>query len=338
MASNVAENSTLKTLEERLAGYNLRGQWQIDASRPQRVRKGPQNQVFIEPSSSGIGHIWQWDKVAPFLRDSLAALTESHTARRTLIMNNPALPRMGTTHTLVASIQIIGPGEIAWAHRHTINAFRFIIEGGPDVTTVVDGVPLTMEPYDLILTPGWMWHDHHNRSAKPAIWFDGLDVPFVLAMNQNFYEEFGEASQDIRAGASSSHRYAWRETRPRLEAIAASGAIDKREGAVFDYASPTGGPTLPTLHCRVHLLPPGFEGVAHRRTSSAVLFAVEGEGTAAVEDKTLTWGRHDTVAVPNWSWLRLTNRSKTKPAILFSMEDSPVVKTFGFYREESAPA
>lgn len=337
MASNVADNGTLKALEDRLAGYNLRGQWQLDANRPQRVRKGPQNQVFIEPSSSGVGHLWQWDKVTPFLADSLATLTESHTARRTLIMNNPGLPRMGTTHTLVASIQIIGAGEIAWAHRHSINAFRFIIDGGPDVTTVVDGVALTMEPYDLILTPGWMWHDHHNRSSKPAVWFDGLDVPFVLALNQNFYEEFGEASQDLRADAPSASpfRYPWSETRPRLEAIAATGRIDPREGAVFHYAGPTGGPTMATLNCRVHLLPPGFDGLAYRRTTSAILFAVEGDGTATIEDKELTWGRHDTIAVPNWSWLRLANRSKSKPAILFSMDDSPIVKTFGFYRDET---
>jgi len=355
LASKVNDNGRggsekLKALEERMAGYNLRGQWALEANRPQRVGKNKQNQVFIEPSSSGVGHVWQWDRMVPFLNESLDALTDSYTARRTLIMSNPALPR-GTTHTLLASVQIIGPGEMAWAHRHTINALRFVIQGGPDVYTVVDGVPLAMEPYDLILTPGWMWHDHHNQSAKPAMWLDGLDVPFTLALNQNFYEELGEAAQEPRRGPAPSpllrpagtagerqgpFRYPWKETRPRLEALAAEGAVHSHDGVALDYVNPaTGGPTLPTLTCRIHWLPPGFEGRWHRRTTSSVLFAVEGEGRAIVEDKELDWARHDTVAVPNWSWIKLINRSRTAPAILFSMSDSPILKTFGLYREES---
>jgi gentisate 1,2-dioxygenase len=341
----------LKALEERMAAYNLRGQWAMDAGRPQRVVKGLQNQVVIEPSSSGVGHVWQWDKMTPFLDASLDALTDSYTARRTLIMSNPALPR-GTTHTLLASMQIIGPGEMAWAHRHTINALRFTIQGGPDVYTVVDGVPLTMEPYDLILTPGWTWHDHHNRSDRPAIWLDGLDVPFTLALNQNFYEELGEAAQEQRPGPApspllrpagadrerrrGSFRYPWAETRPRLAALAAEGAANPHHGAALDYVNPVdGGATLPTLACRIHWLPPGFEGKRHRRTTSSVLFAVEGEGRTVIDDKEIDWGRHDTVAVPNWSWVKLINRSRTAPAILFSMSDEPILKSFGLFREES---
>jgi gentisate 1,2-dioxygenase len=346
-----AGDTALKALEERMAGYHLQGQWAFGANRPQRVRRGPQNQAFIEPASAGVGHLWQWDKMVPFLDGSLAALTDSYTARRTLIMCNPALPR-GTTHTLLASMQIIGAGEMAWAHRHTINALRFVIQGGPEVSTVVDGVPLAMEPYDLILTPGWMWHDHHNQSAKPAIWLDGLDVPFTLALNQNFYEELGEAAQDRRSGPAPSpllrpagteanaprgpFRYPWAETRPRLEVLAADGAVHPSDGAVLEYVNPaTGGATLPTLACRVHWLPPGFEGRRVRRTTSSVLFAVEGEGRAVIEDKELDWSRHDTVAVPNWSWLRLVNRSRTAPAILFEMSDAPILNTFGLYREET---
>jgi 1-hydroxy-2-naphthoate dioxygenase len=351
VASTVGEDGKLKALEERMAAYNLRGQWAVEANRPQKVGKNKQNQVFIEPSSAGIGHLWQWDKMVPFLNASLDALTDSYTARRTLIMSNPALPR-GTTHTLLASMQIIGPGEMAWAHRHTISAFRFVVQGGPEVCTVVDGVPLTMEPYDLILTPSWTWHDHHNQSAKPAIWLDGLDVPFTLALNQNFYEEYGEAAQAQRRGPPPSPllraagqgsdgrtgpwRYPWTETRPRLQALAVDGAVDPLDGVVLDYVNPvTGGSTLPTLSCRIHWLPPGFEGKRHRRTTSAVYFAVEGNGTAVIEDKALDWSRHDTIASPNWSWLRLINRSRTESAILFSFNDSPILNTFGLYREEA---
>ena len=52
-------------------------------------------------------------------------LEESFTARRSLLFNNPGLPTGGTTHTLLMGIQMIKPGEIAWAHRHTLAAIRF---------------------------------------------------------------------------------------------------------------------------------------------------------------------------------------------------------------------
>ncbi|MGE5537752.1 MAG: cupin domain-containing protein [Gemmatimonas sp.] len=350
MATQVDGDAKLKALEERMAAYNLHGQWATSSQRPQRVRKTNKG-VSIEPAPGGVGHVWEWSKVLPFLHDSLDALTESYTARRTLILTNPGLPR-GTTQTLLASIQIIGPGEVAWAHRHTINAFRFTIQGGPEVSTVVDGVPLVMEPYDLVLTPGWLWHDHHNRSDKPAIWLDGLDVPLMIGLNQIFYEEYGEAAQDVHDGVDPSpspllrpswlpadaaprpFRYAWSDTLARLKSLAGESG-SPAEGITLDYVNPvTGGSTLRTLNCRAHLLPPGFTGAKHRQTSSSVFFVIDGEGAVTVEDKELTWGKHDSIAVPNWSWCRWSNRSRTEPALLFSMTDTPMLKAFGLHREE----
>jgi gentisate 1,2-dioxygenase len=58
----------------------------------------------------------------------------------------------GTTHTLLMGIQMIKPGEIAWAHRHTLAAIRFVIKGDGKVYSVVDGEKCPMEPNDLILT------------------------------------------------------------------------------------------------------------------------------------------------------------------------------------------
>ena len=71
-----------------------------------------------------------------------------------------------TTHTLSMGIQMIKPGEIAWAHRHTLAAIRFVIKGDGKVFTVVDGEKCPMEPYDLILTPQWTWHDHQQSDPR----------------------------------------------------------------------------------------------------------------------------------------------------------------------------
>ena len=115
------------------------------------------------------------------------------------------------------------------------------IQGSEKVFTVEDGRPLPMESYDLVLTPSWAWHDHHNESDQDAIWMDALDVPFTVGMNLNFYEEPGDISQQqtgaesltdvlYRNGAQKSHgarpfRYPWKET---------TRVLKKMEGADAD--------------------------------------------------------------------------------------------------------
>jgi gentisate 1,2-dioxygenase len=175
----------------------------------------------------------------------------------------------------------------------------------------------------------------------------------MIGLNQIFYEEYGEAAQDVHRDADTSaswlrpvwvpadtvlraHRYPWSETLERLKALS-SGHVDPCEGIALDYVNPTtGGSTLRTLNCRAHWLPPGFEGKKHRRTSSEMVFVIDGEGTVAIEDKELSWATHDSIAVPNWSWTRWINRSRSEPALLFSMTDTPMLDAFGLYRTETA--
>jgi gentisate 1,2-dioxygenase len=339
----------MQALEARMAAANLRGQWQIDANRPQNVRKGGNGQVFIEPASAGIPHVWRWTDMQQILQHAIEAMTESHTARRALMFTNPKLPR-GTVQNLVAGMQAVKAGEIAWAHRHTINALRFSIQGSEKVFTVVDGRPLPMESYDLVLTPSWAWHDHHNESDQSAIWMDALDVPFTVGMNLNFYEEPGDISQQqtgpellpdvlYRRGSEKSlgarpFRYAWKDTLRTLKAMEKEAA-DPYHGHLLEYINPTnGGPCLPTMKCQIQMLPPGFTGRLHRSTASSIAFVIQGEGRTMFADKEVDWGRHDTVAIPNWSWHRHVNPGR-EPAYLFTMTDSPILTTLGFYRAET---
>ena len=68
----------------------------------------------------------------------------------------PDQPRAAgvASNTLVANIQIVMPGEIARAHRHSAAALRLIIEGRGGYT-VVNGERVPMFPGDLVLTPNW---------------------------------------------------------------------------------------------------------------------------------------------------------------------------------------
>src|SRR5260370_6875991 len=91
-------------------------------------------------------------------------------------------------------IQLIMPGEIAPTHRHVPSALRVVVEGRGAYTTV-SGEKTLMRPGDFVTTPNWAWHDHGNETDEPMLWLDGLDMPFVLALNAMFYEEMGAGPQ-----------------------------------------------------------------------------------------------------------------------------------------------
>ena len=237
----------LEAFDTKLAGAHMRGQWKSEEFL-QRAIGGPK--------PAGVPMLWKWTDVTAMLEEAGSVFPDALQARRSLIFQNPGLQR-GTTHTINMGVQMIMPGEIAWAHRHSISALRFIIEGSPQLSTIVDGDPCVMEDFDLVLTPNWTWHDHHNQSDKPVYWVDVLDVPLVLGLNQTFYEP--GAGEDQPTDARARHpdailRYRWRDVARRL----AAAPLSKHDGRLFDYLDSAGGPTMPTLGCKVQNLPPGF--------------------------------------------------------------------------------
>lgn len=337
----------LKAFDEELRQLYITGQWQYD----ELLVK-----VIGGPRPKGEAYIWKWDTVYAKLIEACDALPQSFTARRSLLFQNPGIPGGGTTHTLLMGIQIIKPGEVAWAHRHTMAAIRFVVQGDGKVYTAVDGEICPMEDYDLILTPQWTWHDHHNPTDKATIWLDALDVPLILGLNVPFYEPYpgnrvqpikeneGEYLQ-IRTGAvrptwenpkkeNFPMRYCWKDTEARLRALAHRPG-SPYDGVSLEYVNPmSGGSTLATLNCWIQMLRPGEKTKRHRHTSSAMYFVVHGEGTTMVGEKALEWGKHDSFVIPNWAWHEHINRLKSEEAILFSVTDIPVLKAFGLYREE----
>lgn len=349
MNSHRSDNLALEAFDKVLAGDQLQGQWLAD-----RYLES----VIGGPKPAGEATMWTWEKVYPRLVEAMDVLPESFTARRHLSFINPGLPRPGTTNTLLAGLQLVKPQELAWSHRHTISALRFVVKGHPQAFTVVDGERCAMETHDLILTPRWSWHDHHNTSEDSVIWLDVLDVPLVAMLNLAFYEPYGNDRQIERPASSDgigsrSHwlrpawekprhdrlplRYPWQEVLRQMDGLAhAEGS--PYDGLALEYTNPVnGGPTLPTLSCWIQRLRPGFDGVAHRHTSSAVYFVVDGEGETEVEGKVLRWGANDSFALPGWAWHRHRNLSSKHPALLFSVNDAPMVSLLGLYYEEPEP-
>src|SRR5215470_10924909 len=178
--------------------------------------------VSVEPRSTAVPAVWHWRDLRPQAMRAAELVGTEQAERRVLRLTNPELPGVSASNTLVANIQIVMPGEIARAHRHSPSALRFIIEGKGGYT-VVNGERIPMYPGDLVLTPNWTWHDHANDTAAPMIWLDGLDTPLVRMLEAGFYEEYGEERSECGPAVNSSPwHYPFSEMRVALQQRAAA--------------------------------------------------------------------------------------------------------------------
>ncbi len=338
---------TLRQFEETVREEHLYPLWVATTEREGRLRTPIQ------------AHVWSWAHMRQRILQAgeLIPIGKEGAERRTLTLHNPGLPpdRMGTTHTLVAAIQMVHGTEVAPSHRHTPAALRFIKEG-KGACTVVNGEPESMEKGDFLLTPSWYWHGHFSEHQEPMLWMDGLDVPLVFSLGANFYEDYPGELQPASAPRDESIRrysgggllpvgerktgpnspllnYRWARTEEKLM------DLKDHEGSPYDgvamqFTNPfTGGPVMPTIDCWIQLLRPGEHTQAHRHTSSVIYNVVRGSGSTVVDGKKLDWTEGDIFCLPTWASHRHINPSSTEEAILFSMNDSPVLQALGIYRE-----
>lgn len=312
-----------------------------------------------DPATSVKPHLWKWADLYDGLlqaRDRIG-IESGGVERRTIRLVNPGMAETEmTSHTMLLSFQLIQPGEVAPAHRHTMTAIRFILQGKGAYTNV-DGRKMVMEDGDLILTPQWAWHEHAHEGKEPMIWIDGLDVPLIQALQVISFEpypgkripikdspdlssHYGMTRPVAPAGAEMAQplHYHWRDTYLSLKHLAQKEA-HPFDGIALEYVNPlTGGPTLPTLSCWIQMFTPGMRTGAHRHTSTAIYHAFRGSGTTVINGERFDWDKGDTFIVPLWSWHEHANRSAKEEAVLFSMNDAPVLKPFGLYREEGRSA
>lgn len=315
------------------------------------------NLVTREPRTPALPYLWNYATVRPYILEAGELITAKEAERRVLVLENPGLRGQSSiTHTLYAGLQLILPGEIAPAHRHTQSALRFIIEGR-GAYTAVDGERTIMQPGDFVITPSWTYHDHGNDSDQPMVWLDGLDVPLVSMLDASFAEHFPEdrypekrpvGDSPARYGsglmpvdykpaghASPVFNYPYEKSRETLERLK-SGPLDACHGIKLKYVNPvTGGYAMPTIGSFIQLLPKGFQGAPYRSTDGTVFAVIEGKGRTVVGDQLLEWGPRDVFVVPSWATHHHEARDE---AVLFSFSDRPVQEKLELWREQRSAA
>ena len=310
--------------------------------------------VPAAPTPTCRAHRWRYADVRPAVLESAEHISAEEAERRVLILENPGMPGSSQiTNTLYAGLQLIMPGEVAPAHRHTQSALRFVVEGS-GAYTAVGGEKTYMEPGDFVITPSWTWHHHGHEASGPMIWLDGLDIPLVGFFNSTFREDhevsqaevtrpvgdalarYGSGLLPVGYRASSLNspvfNYPYARTREALHALTRAGDPDAHAGHLMRYVNPVdGGWAMPTIATMIRLLPAGFATRAYRSSDSAVFVAVEGRGAIEIAGERFQLEPHDVCVVPGWQPYTL---HAADDLVLFSYSDRVAQEKLGFFREQ----
>jgi gentisate 1,2-dioxygenase len=308
--------------------------------------------VTPEPKSGCQAACWKFDTVRAAMMEAGGLITAKEAERRVLIFENPGLRGQSKISTsLYAGVQLVLPGEVAPAHRHTQSALRFVLEGS-GAHTAVNGEKTIMEYGDFVITPPMSWHDHGNETDEPMFWLDGLDIPLVSFLDASFAERLGEDEQPVtrqtgqsyaeyghalmpvnaeHAGhASPIFNYPYVRSRETLEAMQRGGDPDPCHGWKLRYTNPLdGGSAMPTISTFIQLLPAGST-MPYQATDATIFVGVEGGGQSTIGDETVNWGPRDVFVAPSWKPIV---HHVDEESVLFSFSDRVVQEKLGLWRE-----
>ena len=346
MKAEKPSDAAREAFHQRMHANNMYGLWELAS------------QMTPHPQPKMIAHMWPWSPWSRSCSESAKAVPVGD-ERRALQLFNPGLDgRWATTNNLIAAVQVLLPGEVARAHRHTPTAIRFIIEG-TGAYTAVDGERVYMEPGDLILTPSWSWHDHGNetqgprrldgRPRHPADRVAGSDVLPVL-----------QSAQVPASAARPTHSQA--HVRPRANSLRPGlkrrptsrrccSTLGSRPGKRWTPCAVTTGSASTASRWSIATRRPAARccrpwlaassccaptSIPKRTATPAARSTTWSQGEGADDHRRqklrLAQGRHHRPATLGDA--RACQRSAKADAILFSIQDAPVLNALGLYYEE----
>ncbi|WP_159981753.1 MULTISPECIES: cupin domain-containing protein [unclassified Novosphingobium] len=312
----VAQIGSLEDLYAAFTGLNMEGGWH-------RLRPA----LWREPAANFLPAQWRYIEVKPILAAAGLLIGTDKAERRNLTMFNPVEGNIyPTVRTMVAAYQLVKPGEVARAHRHTANALRLILEGN-GTYTVVDGARVEMRPGDVLLTPNWTWHSHDNVGAEDCYWMDFLDVPLVHLLEPMFFEPHpdGLEKQSVPSDGGTL-AFRWEDTLARLEADQGNDHADAHASVQL------GDPALNTIRLDMQQLDAGRPTGVCRTTANIIYAVVRGSGRTEIDGQSIDWNFGDTVCVPAW---RPYSHLANEDAVLLKVSDAPVMDAFGWLRTQA---
>ena len=278
-----------------------------------------------EPVHDFKPYSWSWDTGQALLEAAATSIDPRVAERRNIRMANPAAEKRTSLNTIHCSYQMVAPGEFARAHRHTVNAGRFILKSEGAFTTL-NGEKIMMEPNDVILTPNWLWHGLGNESSEAAaFWVDFLDDPLVSALKTIFFEVRDENYKGMPVDEDSPHHIKWRDVDLLLEE--ANHDPEGRHGRRIQLHTPS----IPTMRLYMERFDRQMTAHPLKSTANHLFVCAEGSGETVVEEEMFTWERGDVIAVPSW---KSFHHRAFSNATLLEITDQPVVEAFSWYKEE----
>jgi len=294
--------------------------------------------------------LWPWRVMKPLIDDAARMNSTDVVERRVLSLMGPDPSAPGYPFTITnlnAGFQILLPGESARPHRHSMNALRFVLDGN-GASTIVDGKACPMFEGDLILTPGWTWHEHIHAGAGPIVWLDVLDAALHRYLGTDAFEPgpphdvpartpdaafaFANLLPDVADPTQHSpvFRYPWASA-----AAAVAAAPRGPDGARrVRYVNPaTGGATMSLLDCGLIEIDAGRTTTPFRTSSHAVCAVVEGAGSTTCGDATIAWEAKDVFTLPSSQWV---SHHASERARLFVTTDREILRRLDLLEENYA--
>ncbi|MES2414814.1 MAG: cupin domain-containing protein [Pseudomonadota bacterium] len=329
-----------RTYREELKSRNLVPLW-------------PSLRSVLPPGTPGRNTVpvcWPYQGLRPLLMQAGELTPIEKAERRVLVLANPGhgLENMKVSPAMYLGMQLLLPGEVAPAHRHTPNAVRMVVEGTGAFTTV-EGEQCPMERGDLILTPSGMWHEHAHTGSGPVIWLDVLDLPLIYYAEASYVVE-GPSQEALNSHGERAYargmvpsagferrqksyplvRYPWADARAALLSL----AKDTDDGAAVQmtYVNPeTGADVQNNLGFHALMLRPGQELRLAPRSPACVFHVIEGQADAFIGGTHFELDLADTCCAPGFTEVRLKNKNASAPAFLFLADESPLHRKIGVY-------
>jgi gentisate 1,2-dioxygenase len=325
----------------------IRSDWKRAGVRPLWEIHLARRQTEVRPR---VG-VWKWSMMQPLVTEALELTSPAVVERRVLTLVDPSAlgDEFQSTTNLNGALQILKPGEAARPHRHPMNALRFILSGSGAVTRV-DGKTAPMMEGDLVITPGWAWHEHWHDGSEPIIWLDVLDVALhqylgTVRPNEpgpphdvpHMPPESAFASANVIPDMPSGlHSPVFRY--PFADAVAALGSAPPAPDGSrrVRYVNPlTGGPVMSMLDCYLVELDAGTVTAPFTTSANALCAIVRGRGTSEVGNETIDWEQRDIFALPHDHTIR---HRAAESSLLFITTDREIYRRLDLLTEEWGPA